>query len=527
MHSDSSGVASKIVDARQTGRDEFDLAILGTGFHGVSIAREASRLGLKVVLLHDQTIIDSPCAPYHAVLGADIGKLESLNFTQVIANQQALLELHTQSPHLIHTIPVFISHNGAIRSARRVKFGIRAYRSLQKKGRKTGLASSQPDKLSADRLIGLNQENVFPEHVNEFTVHAKRLLIKTAQEAIAMGVEDRPYHFVKQGVRSEKNWQLTVIDKQQGDEKYLYAKALVNCASSAIDSVLQDILKVKTRCQSKVIQCAWLYINKPQQWPFGLMLQLNNKTLPYVFSASKNTLCVGPIIVESDQPMEKQLAINNVLEELNNTTAFNTTVDDIVRCEWHTESIFDDINGRISDAYNEAYLDLNNAKGLAPVLSIFGTNIAQSNKVARESLTILQTYFPQLKDLRHNTPTCQTPTLLSKDLTHLSELEIQHFLWDKYPLLNEKNVMRMYHTYGTAIQELLAGLEGCTDIEAMGEHFGHGLYAREVDYLVQHEWVNSVEDILWRNTYFGLVLDARQRQALTDYLAKCQSHMSI
>jgi glycerol-3-phosphate dehydrogenase len=46
--------------------------------------------------------------------------------------------------------------------------------------------------------------------------------------------------------------------------------------------------------------------------------------------------------------------------------------------------------------------------------------------------------------------------------------------------------------------------------------FGSGLYAKEVDYLVNNEWAVSCDDILWRRSKLGL-----QRvdiDALTAYL---------
>ena len=46
---------------------------------------------------------------------------------------------------------------------------------------------------------------------------------------------------------------------------------------------------------------------------------------------------------------------------------------------------------------------------------------------------------------------------------------------------------------------------------ALGEHFGADLYAREVDYLVAHEWACTADDVLWRRTKAGLHLAPRAR----------------
>ena len=52
----------------------------------------------------------------------------------------------------------------------------------------------------------------------------------------------------------------------------------------------------------------------------------------------------------------------------------------------------------------------------------------------------------------------------------------------------------------------------------LGENFGAGLYAREVDYLCEEEWAQSAEDILWRRSKLGLLLGPMQQQKLVRYL---------
>jgi len=57
---------------------------------------------------------------------------------------------------------------------------------------------------------------------------------------------------------------------------------------------------------------------------------------------------------------------------------------------------------------------------------------------------------------------------------------------------------------------------------ALGHHFGGGLYAAEVDYLVQNEWVQKEDDLLYRRTKLGLVLGDEEQAALANYLLQSQ-----
>ena len=61
-------------------------------------------------------------------------------------------------------------------------------------------------------------------------------------------------------------------------------------------------------------------------------------------------------------------------------------------------------------------------------------------------------------------------------------------------------------------------LEGAVSREDLGQHFGGTLHAREIDWLVTHEWATSADDILWRRSKLGLVLTAAEASALDSHL---------
>ena len=52
----------------------------------------------------------------------------------------------------------------------------------------------------------------------------------------------------------------------------------------------------------------------------------------------------------------------------------------------------------------------------------------------------------------------------------------------------------------------------------LGEDFGAGLYAVEVDYLIREEWARTAEDVLWRRSKLGLYLKADQVTQLQTYI---------
>jgi glycerol-3-phosphate dehydrogenase len=54
--------------------------------------------------------------------------------------------------------------------------------------------------------------------------------------------------------------------------------------------------------------------------------------------------------------------------------------------------------------------------------------------------------------------------------------------------------------------------------DTLGPRFAGGLTGAEVRYLMQHEWAETAEDVLWRRTKAGLVASEADRDALAKFM---------
>ena len=86
----------------------------------------------------------------------------------------------------------------------------------------------------------------------------------------------------------------------------------------------------------------------------------------------------------------------------------------------------------------------------------------------------------------------------------------QTYAWLPQDLLN-----RYTHQYGSKTHLLL---ENSTNLQDLGEHFGHGLYQTEIEYLITYEWAYHVDDILFRRTKLGLKFNKEQNETLYLFL---------
>jgi glycerol-3-phosphate dehydrogenase len=87
----------------------------------------------------------------------------------------------------------------------------------------------------------------------------------------------------------------------------------------------------------------------------------------------------------------------------------------------------------------------------------------------------------------------------------------------QFPWLPIDQRNRMAQAYGTCAFELLGT---ATSISELGHHFGGGLFEIEVEYLCQHEFAQTAEDILWRRSKLGLQLSAEAQADLAQWLTE-------
>ena len=78
-------------------------------------------------------------------------------------------------------------------------------------------------------------------------------------------------------------------------------------------------------------------------------------------------------------------------------------------------------------------------------------------------------------------------------------------------------VRGLAHRHGTCAAAILGDARTPADL---GENFGHGLTAAEIDYLVDEEWARCGDDVLWRRTKCGLGMPQADRDRVAAYVAR-------
>lgn len=146
------------------------------------------------------------------------------------------------------------------------------------------------------------------------------------------------------------------------------------------------------------------------------------------------------------------------------------------------------------------------------MLSIFGGKITTYRKLAEAVLEHLAPYHAGLRP----SWTRGSP-LPGGDLPGRSRTAWQAELARRYPQMPADLLRGIAGRHGTRALDLLGDARIAADL---GEAFGAGLTAREVDFLRAHEWARTAEDVLWRRTKCGLPMTPAQRKRVAAYMAE-------
>ena len=74
--------------------------------------------------------------------------------------------------------------------------------------------------------------------------------------------------------------------------------------------------------------------------------------------------------------------------------------------------------------------------------------------------------------------------------------------------------------YGSMVHTVAGNASSLADL---GPEICPGLYAREVEYLLRHEWARTPEDILWRRTKLGLRASQDDIEKLASFIDESAS----
>ena len=482
----------------------YDLFIVGGGINGCGIARDASGRGLRVFLCEQFDLANETSSRSSKMIHGGLRYLEYYEFRLVreaLEERDVLLQI---APHLVQPLQLIIPHNRLQRPAWLLRLVLLMYDHLGFRwGKRShipksyGVSFKTPSPYSAPLQSNLTRGFCY----YDCKVDDARLVALNALDAQQRGAVIQTRCQLIAAEREDALWRCTVRD-QHGATQTLYSRSLINAAGPWVDNIVTDKLHLKTRHHVELVKGSHIVFPKLYEGNHAYLLQNDDKRVIFVIPYHNDFTMVGTTDVEY-QGDPTQVTVSPEEREylctvVNRYFKRALTPSEIVN-EWSgVRPLQADEKNNPSAVTRDYSLELDalpeHGSRQAPLLSIFGGKITTYRQLALHALKQLAPYFPQLPG--EWTDTAPLPGGDVADIVAYAQ-----DLVTRYPQLPSALLQRYAYSYGTRSALLL---EGIATIADLGQDFGAGLYAKEVDYLVQYEWAQTAEDILWRRSKLGL-----------------------
>lgn len=519
-----------------------DIFIIGGGINGCGIARDAAGRGLQVQLAEMNDLASGTSSSSTKLLHGGLRYLEFFEFRLV---REALIErenLLVAMPHISWPMRFVLPYHHTMRfegetptsrlmsltmpwlKGRRpswlIRLGLFIYDHLG--GRKLLAATSTLD-LSHDPAGDcLNGKLKKAYEYSDCWVDDSRLVVLNARDAQARGAEIMTRTQVVSATRCDGVWNITLEDSKTKKISYSKAKVLVNAGGPWVQKNIVDTLNLVAKEAVRLVRGSHIVV--AQQFDHGksYFFQGDDGRIVFAIPYETDFTLIGTTDIDhTDVSITPECTTEEIDYLLTFTANFfkkEITKDSIIWSYSGIRPLYDDGAQSASQATRDYVLSLDTnggETGDAPLLNIFGGKITTYRRLAESALNTLSGFFPRLSG--HWTRRVALP---GGDFAY-EDCEQQKALFQRsFPMIEARHAHRLFRCYGLDAFAIFAGVETEKDV---GANFGHGIYARELDWAVNKEWVACAEDFLWRRTKQGLHTNVNQVTAIEQYLQQaCQ-----
>jgi glycerol-3-phosphate dehydrogenase len=485
---------------------DYDLAIIGGGLNGVSLARDAAGRGLRVVLFEQGDLGGGASSATSGLVHGDLAALERRSLLRVraaLAERDIWLRI---APHLVRPARFAIPALAGERPPWQLRSALWLYDRLASRASLPTAATldvtHHPLGNALQRPIGTAFE------YSDCLVDDSRLVVLTARDAADRGADIRTG---ARCVRADRDgiWRLAVIDR--GYRRVVTARALANATGAWSASTAETILR--------------------QPSPRLTIMQMSQIVVPrlfevdavYVFQNSD-----GRLIFASPYYRDFTLIGTATRAFTGDPSIVATPAADVAylcaaanryfRVQIQPVDVLRGVSGanmgqagRADAAVLSDISRFDARRGQAPLLSMSGGDATMARRRAERAISRLAPFCPMAPRWTAKTP-----------------LPGGDFAWDRFDdeveaarerwrFLTEPEAQRLVGAHGRRLPQVLGNARSRADL---GQSFGADLTEAEVRYLMAHEWARFPDDILWRRSKLGLTMAPAQRETLAAFMAK-------
>ena len=495
-----------------TGPQDFDLLVIGGGINGAGIARDAAGRGLSVCLVEKRDLAGATSSASTKLVHGGLRYLEHYEFRLV---RESLIErerLLAIAPHIIWPLRFVLPHDRGLRPRWMLRLGLFLYDHLG--GRKL-LPPARGVDLTRPPHAGVLEDRLTRGfEYSDCWVEDSRLVVLNAMDAAERGADVRTRTECTALKRGRERWEAGLSGP--GGVQTVSAKMVVNAAGPWVDTVLARAMPGRNASNLRLVKGSHLVFPRLYEGEHCYIFQNRDGRIVFAIPYEGEFTLVGTTDVAFDgdpagiaiSPAEADYICAAVNEYLSH----DVSPDQAVWSYAGVRPLYDDHSASNSTVTRDYVFELDRGRddrGPA-LLSIFGGKITTYRKLAEHALEKLGVAGPSWT-ADAALPGGDIPAL---DFEGFVAAQAAIRPWLPAPVLR-----RLARAYGTRLDAVLGDARAFDDL---GQHFGAGLTAAEVVYLIRHEYARSAEDVLWRRSKLGLHMNEAERAALAHWFERAR-----
>jgi len=504
---------------------DYDIFIIGGGINGCGIARDASGRGYSVYLCEQNDLASGTSSRSTKLIHGGLRYPEYFEFRLV---REALSEreiLWNIAPHIVHPMRFILPVQKGRRPAWLLRLGLFIYDHLGGRNKLPATSTLNLQKDSAGQCLRDKSSKAF--EYSDCTVDDARLVILNALDARERGANIQPQTRCINARRVGKHWSITVQGQPGMKQKNITASILINATGPWADRII-DMLdndesnqahKVKKAHNIRLVQGSHIVVPKLYAHKKSYLFQNNDKRIFFAIPYKEKYTLIGTTDYDfSGDPGDSKITeteIDYLCRAANQHFKNTINKDDIIWSYAGVRSLYNDNASKAQEATRDYVLRVDQkSPDHAPLINVFGGKITTYRHLATSVLEKIENLISNNNPLQEEEWTATSPLPGGDFPTYSYNKNCQEF-FHKFDFLPEKTAQRLFSLYGTKAYQVLGNAKNLDDL---GISFSHGLYQKEVEYLMHEEWAQSADDILWRRTKLGLEMGKQEKQTLIQWI---------
>ncbi len=490
----------------------YDIAIIGGGINGCGIARDAVGRGLSVTLFEQYDIASGTSSSSTKLIHGGLRYLEHYEFRLVRESLKEREVILSMVPHICKPLRFVLPHLKGLRPAWLIRLGLFLYDHLGHRKRLPGCSSV--DLRHDPAGIPLKEHLTKGFEYSDCWVDDARLVILNAVDAAARGADINVRTEVVSAERKGAHWEVKTRNVTDQSTRTVLAKTLFNAAGPWVANVLNHRIGSNSSSNIRMVKGSHVVVPRQFDHERAYIFQNADKRIIFAIPYEQDFTLIGTTDVDFDGDPAKVTATDDEISYLCAAASeyFIKPIspDDVVWTYSGVRPLFDSGESSAQTTTRDYVLELDCPGGNAPLLNIFGGKITTYRRLAEEAIEKIEAGFAS-----PGSPWTAGIPLPGGDFPVEQFDQLTNALQQAHSNIDSRLILRLAHGYGTRAHDLLSGVNS----EAgLGEHFGAGLYQREVDYLIRNEWARTAEDVLWRRTKLGLRFSPEETRNLSNWM---------